>query len=173
MWEFITTLFANLQNEPLGKVWPWYLGYLRYVILVVDKPMVAPFVPHSNTVLGIWLGFLWYCACCISCSIFGGAKVRAVVVELGLVVQSPSLGRLAGCSNELLHERKSSSSSSSVKFNWVELEEVGGLTGRGVATSSVRNCMMESEIKPWRDSISRLNLLTIFLLFFVYRRYGC
>ena len=67
------------------------------------------------------------------------------MLELGPIVQSSSLECFAGPSNELLHTRKSSSSSSSVKFNWVELVEVSGLTRRGVATSSVRSCMMESE----------------------------
>ena len=42
---------------------------------------------------------------------------------------SSSLGRFVGCcSKESLHERSSSSNSSSVKLSWVELVmEVGGL----------------------------------------------
>ena len=80
-------------------------------------------------------------ACCISCYVFGGAKVRSFELELEQVVLSTNLGLFVdGCSKELLHSRRNSSSSSSVKFSWVELVtelKVGGLAGMGVAVGSV------------------------------------
>ena len=118
----------------------------------------------------VFFGIALIRTCCISCSVFGGANLRTVVVlvDLELIMLSPNLGRFAGCSSELLHAG-SSSSSSSVQLSWVELVEVGGLTGRGVAESSLRNCRIQSETKLRRDSISRLNLLSIFsLLLFTY-----
>ena len=114
----------------------------------------------------VFFGIALIQTCCISCSVFGGANLRTVVVlvELEPIMLSPNLGRFAGCSSELLHAR-SLSSSSSVQLSWVELVEVGGFTGRGVAESSLRNCQIESETKLRRDSISRSNLLSIFSSF--------